>query len=161
YDGTNLQTQTLQFTPDSVQGLAWEQVAFLPAGLGPVPPPQEPGIPEWTIYLDTNNNGRLDTAEPSTTTDVNANYSFTKLPPGTYRRAEAQQSGWTQTAPAPVPPGTYTVTLASGQSIYGLDFGNHQNATPPPPPPPDQAPFFTSTPPNPGTATAGVPTVSG
>jgi hypothetical protein len=70
--------------------------------------------------------------------------------------AEVPQAGWPQRGPAPVPPGTYTQTLAAGQDAYGLDFGNQQ--LPPGPPPsstPDQPPDFTSTAPNPGTVTVG------
>jgi hypothetical protein len=111
--------------------LQWEQVAFAPA-------PLEPGLPKWTIYLDLNNNGVLDSGEPFQVTDLNGNYAFTNLAPGTYYVREVQNTGWTQTAPTPVPPGKYTVTLASGQTITGLDFGNHQTAA-------NSAPHITST----------------
>lgn len=36
------------------------------------------------VYLDTNNNGKQDKTEASTTTDANGAYSFTDLPTGTY-----------------------------------------------------------------------------
>ncbi|MCM0590374.1 MAG: Calx-beta domain-containing protein [Gloeotrichia echinulata DEX184] len=59
----------------------------------------EPGLQNWTIYLDTNSNGQLDNSETSTTTDANGNYQFTNLRPGIYTVAEVQQSGWKQTFP--------------------------------------------------------------
>jgi hypothetical protein len=151
----------LQFTSDSVTNLPWYEDAFAPLGLGPVPaPPLEPGLPNWTIYLDTDNNGKLDPGEPYTTTDVNGRYGFVNLQPGTYTVAEVQQSGWTEKGPAPVPPGTYSQTLVAGQVATGLDFGNQQNPPgpqigPPPSSTPDQPPVFTSTAPSPGSATLG------
>jgi hypothetical protein len=120
YDGTQLQHQVLMGTT----GILWEQFGFIPA-------PVEPGLPNWTIYLDLNNNGVLDTGEPFTKTDANGNYSFTSLSPGTYYVREVPQTGWQQTAPAPVPPGKYTVTVAYGQVVTGLDFGNQPVAPPP------------------------------
>jgi hypothetical protein len=75
----------------------------------------------WTIYLDQNRNGRRDPGERYTTTDAHGNYSFTGLPPGEYVVAEELKPGWTQTAPASR---TYVVTLADGEIVSGLDFGN-------------------------------------
>jgi subtilase family serine protease/protocatechuate 3,4-dioxygenase beta subunit len=61
---------------------------------------EEPGLANWTIYLDTNTNGQLDDGETSVITDANGNYSFTNLRPGTYTIAEVMQAGWRQTYPA-------------------------------------------------------------
>jgi RHS repeat-associated protein len=130
YDGSQLQHQTLASNPSNN---FWEQAAFIPG-------PAEPGLPNWTIYLDTNNNGQLDTGEPFTKTDVNGNYSFTNLAPNTYHVREVPQTGWNQTGPAPVPPGSYTVTVTYGQVVNGLDFGNQPTT-----PPPDTPPSFSST----------------
>ncbi len=60
----------------------------------------EVGLEGWTIYLDLNNNGRLDPGEPTATTDASGKYSFTGLPAGQYTVAEVQRTGWQQTAPA-------------------------------------------------------------
>jgi uncharacterized repeat protein (TIGR01451 family) len=75
--------------------------------------PGEPGMAGWTIMLQ---NGT------SVITGTNGSYSFPNLFPGSYTVSEVLQSCWTQTAP--VFPGTYTVTLAAGQSINNKDFGN-------------------------------------
>ena len=59
----------------------------------------EPGLSGWTVFLDTNQNGILDSGERSTTTGADGSYSFTGLSVGTYTVAEVAQSGWTQTCP--------------------------------------------------------------
>jgi hypothetical protein len=81
------------------------------------------GLPGWTVYLDQNQNGRLDPGEPSTVTDAEGNYTFTNLPAGNYTVAEVPQSGWQETAPTS---GTYSVMLGDNQSLSGYDFDNHQ-----------------------------------
>lgn len=79
----------------------------------------EPGLPGWTIQLSNS---------ATTVTDALGNYYFNNLPPGVYTVNEVNQSGWTQTYPSS--PGTYTVTLASGQAIGNLDFGNCKKQEP-------------------------------
>ena len=79
----------------------------------------EPGLPGWTIQLSNNT---------TTVTDALGNYYFNNLPPGVYTVSEVNQPGWTQTHPSS--PGTYTVTLASGQAIGNLDFGNCKKQEP-------------------------------
>lgn len=61
----------------------------------------EPGLAGWKIYLDQNQNGELDTGETSTTTDINGNYTFQNLNPGTYFVAEVMRPGWESTYPTP------------------------------------------------------------
>ncbi|MBE9216279.1 carboxypeptidase regulatory-like domain-containing protein, partial [Plectonema cf. radiosum LEGE 06105] len=79
----------------------------------------EPGLPDWTIYLDTNQNGALDNGETSTQTDADGNYSFNNLVPGTYTVAEIMQPGWQQTFPgnSSVSPESIT-TSASNAPIF-------------------------------------------
>lgn len=60
----------------------------------------EPGLSDWTVYLDQNRNGRRDVGEPWTVTNENGEYSFTGLPAGTYYVAEELRPGWVQTSPA-------------------------------------------------------------
>ncbi|MBI3765355.1 MAG: T9SS type A sorting domain-containing protein [Ignavibacteriales bacterium] len=72
------------------------------------PPLPPPGTPPGTVCV---------------TTDPNGNYCFMDLPTGTYHVGEVLQPGWSQTMPSG---GTYTLTLGSGTTVNGLDFGNHQ-----------------------------------
>jgi RHS repeat-associated protein len=150
---SSLKTVPLLFTDmTSTSGATqpWEEVAFLPAALGPVDPPREPGLGQWQIYLDLNHDGHLDPGDPYTFTDNNGNYSFTGLAAGTCTVREVAQTGWTQTAPSA---GSYTVTVTAGQAVSGLDFGNHFTGTTPPP---NVAPQFAANPAPPTTATVGV-----
>ncbi|HEX2973840.1 MAG TPA: C25 family cysteine peptidase [Tepidisphaeraceae bacterium] len=80
--------------------------------------PAEAGLPGWTIYLDQNLNGRLDTSEPSTTTALNGSYAFTDLSPGTYQVAELSQPGWIASCSACSSP-AIAVEVQSGE-ISGL-----------------------------------------
>jgi uncharacterized protein (DUF2141 family) len=75
----------------------------------------------WTIYIDKNDNGRLDRNERSTVTGPNGVYTFSNLQPGNYVIREVMKEGWMQITPAS---GKYTVTLASGQGVQQKDFGN-------------------------------------
>lgn len=59
----------------------------------------EATLPGWTIYLDLNNNGSLDTNEPSTVTDAQGEYRFDNLLASNYTVREMAQPGWRQTFP--------------------------------------------------------------
>jgi len=86
----------------------------------------EPGLGGWTINLDAIIEG---IPFPLTTTTAgDGSYAFTNLPAATYTISEVLQSGWTQTAPTPVPPGTHTVVLGEGQIVTDKDFGNFMPA---------------------------------
>lgn len=58
----------------------------------------EPGLEDWTIFLDANDDGALGPGETSTTTNLYGSYSFGSLAAGTYLVREVQQEGWTQTS---------------------------------------------------------------
>lgn len=64
----------------------------------------ENGVSGWTVYLDLDNSGSLNsdatgTPEPSAVTNVDGDYVINHLQPGTYRVGEVEQPGWTPTAP--------------------------------------------------------------
>ncbi len=80
----------------------------------------EPGLSGWTIEVRDANGNLVATA----TTGKGGRYCIKKLPPGTYTVSEVPKPGWIQTAPQPVPPGTHTVTVGSGQTVTGINFGN-------------------------------------
>ncbi|HEX4795962.1 MAG TPA: choice-of-anchor Q domain-containing protein [Humisphaera sp.] len=78
------------------------------------------GVGLWTVYLDLNHNGKLDTGDKSTTTDINGNWSFTGLAAGTYTVRVVPIAGIAATTPAG---GVLTVTLSAGQNATGKLFG--------------------------------------
>lgn len=86
----------------------------------------ESGLGDWTVFLDSNNDGLLQTSEKRTVTDSSGNYSFT-VQAGSYHIAEVLQTGWKRTAPA----GSYAVTVTSGQKVAGKNFGDVQIVTDP------------------------------
>ena len=84
----------------------------------------EPGLAGWTIDLLNRSNAVIATA----TTDSNGDLLVHRR----RRRARTRsprslQSGYVQTAPAA--PGTYAVTVAAGQTINNLNFGDFQTVT--------------------------------
>ncbi len=90
---------------------------------------QEPGetgagLSGRTVYLDLNNNGTLDSNEPSTITDGSGNYQLTGLAAGTYKVREVLFSGWNQSTPAN--DFGLNVTLAAHQIASGKNFGIYQ-----------------------------------
>jgi len=96
------------------------------------------------VYNDRNGNGNLDQGETglqgwtvlllnpagntvaTTTSDVNGNYEFDNLFPGTFTVEEILQAGWIQTQP--VNPNYYQFMTQSGLNETGLDFGNFVNS---------------------------------
>ena len=60
----------------------------------------ESGIQGWTIYLDSNQNGKLDDGETATVTDADGFYSFTDLGFGSYTVAEQSEPRWSSTNPS-------------------------------------------------------------
>ncbi|NEQ79458.1 MAG: S8 family serine peptidase [Moorea sp. SIO2I5] len=103
----------------SISGIKWNDLN----GNG-VRESDEPGLENWTIYLDQNQNGKLDTGETFTRTDAEGNYSFTDLKPDTYTVAEVVLPGWKQTFPGGS--GTYTIELDPGEIVNSIDFGNQR-----------------------------------
>jgi RHS repeat-associated protein len=96
------------------------------------------------VYDDVNDNGTLDSGEPglvgwtvdltntatsstyTTTTDANGLFSLSGIAAGTYTLSEVVQPGFVQTQPAS--PGTDTLTVASGQTVTGEEFGEYPTA---------------------------------
>ena len=93
----------------------------------------EPGLSGWVInaYADANGNGIRDAGENTisgtATTGAGGTYSISLIP-GKYVVCEVQQSGWTQSFPSGTACGAgaagYGITLASGETDAGNDFGN-------------------------------------
>src|SRR5262249_14746196 len=68
------------------------------------------------------NNGTLDAGEPSTTSDAAGNYVLGGLSAGTRVVRQVMPAGYSQTAPTPS--GSYTVTVTTGSTIAGENFGD-------------------------------------
>ena len=83
------------------------------------------GIAGRTLYIDLNNNSKLDPGEQSTlTTGTSGAYQFTNLAAGTYKVRQVLPTGWTQTTPSNG--FGWSVTLIANQTATGKDFGAHQ-----------------------------------
>jgi uncharacterized delta-60 repeat protein len=82
----------------------------------------ESGISGRGVYLDTNNNSVLDSGETETFTDANGRYAFGNLAAGTYHVREVLPGGVRRTSPSPA--NSFTVTLAPGDVVDNLNFGN-------------------------------------
>ncbi|MBO9998319.1 MAG: tandem-95 repeat protein [Cyanobacteria bacterium SID2] len=100
---SNIATATVTVVDTGIRGSKWNDLDS--DGVRDV---SEPGLAGWTIYLDANDNGILDSGETSTVTDANGDYAFTGLTAGTYTVAERPQRGWRQTAPGTIAPGSGT-----------------------------------------------------
>ncbi|MEG4632168.1 SdrD B-like domain-containing protein [Microcoleus sp. AR_TQ3_B6] len=84
----------------------------------------EPAISGVTVYLDTNNNGVLDSGEASTTSNQFGTFAFNNLAPGTYNLREATPAGFFQTTqPLNIvlgPNQTFTCALVGNSRRYDL-----------------------------------------
>ena len=94
------------------------------------------------VFNDVNGNGSKDGGESglqnwkvkisgaktdSTLTDASGNFSFANLLAGNYTVSFVAQNGWIQTLP--ISPGTYSLTISSGQNATAKDFGAFQLGT--------------------------------
>jgi serine-aspartate repeat-containing protein C/D/E len=83
----------------------------------------EPGLSAVTIRLtDASNVVR------TTTTDASGAFAFTNVTAGAYVVSEVVPNGFTQTAPAA--PGTFAITVTTGQPVTNLLFGNRASQGP-------------------------------
>lgn len=85
----------------------------------------EGGMGGWTLYIDTNNNKKLDTGETTTSSATDGSYKFILSPPPiktTYLVRQVVKAGWRQTLPTSG--AAQIVTLAAGGKTAGKDFGD-------------------------------------
>ena len=106
-------------SPGSIRGTKWHDLDRNGRQNG-----DEPGLAGWRIYVDENDNGQRDGGEPSATTGSNGSYQIGGLDPDTYTVREELQDGWEQTFPSD---GAHTVTVESGSTVSGVDFGNYED----------------------------------
>jgi serine-aspartate repeat-containing protein C/D/E len=79
----------------------------------------EKAISGAEVFLDTNNNGVLDSGEPTATTNSSGEYTFSGLAAGTYKVQDVVPSGEKLTTV-----GSYTITLSSTTASTNKNFGN-------------------------------------
>ncbi len=80
----------------------------------------EPPLAGWTIWLDSNHNGRFDNQDLTEETDGRGYFQFTGLAAGTYIVGEVPQPGWTQTFPSACGPHTVSVSV-NGQPPWEFE----------------------------------------
>lgn len=80
----------------------------------------------WTVYIDLDNDSKLDSNEVFTTTDQYGNWKLSNLAAGTYKIRQVLMSGWIQTTPS----NNYglNVTLTTGQQVSGKLFGSKKTS---------------------------------
>ncbi len=60
----------------------------------------EGGLEGWTVFVDSNRNGKLDAGEIRATTDSSGHYALPELSLGAHTISIIQKSGWTATYPS-------------------------------------------------------------
>jgi uncharacterized repeat protein (TIGR01451 family) len=85
----------------------------------------EKGLSNWTVYLDLDADGSLDSGEPTDTTDAQGDYSFLALDPDTYAVRAVILGSFTCSFPSPC---SRSVPVPSGQQVPNQDFGVWQAA---------------------------------
>lgn len=123
-----LGTTTLDFANfsdfnGSIEGTVWNDVnGDGDEEIDPVSGlPTDPGLAEWTVYIDANANGVLDAAEQSTTTDAAGNYNFVSVPAGVHRVREVLPPKW---SPSPGYAAQQIVSVIAGEKTNNVDFAN-------------------------------------
>ncbi len=87
----------------------------------------EPGIADWEVFIDLNNDGQRSPQEPFTTTDANGEYSFELYAPAVLQVGETLQQDREQTFPPNND--THTVDIDFGETVDGVDFGIREDST--------------------------------
>ncbi len=84
--------------------------------------PGEPGIPDFIIYVDINDDGQLGIGEPATITRSDGRYALRNVPNGTFPVREFIDPGWVQTFPDGT--GEHIVLFDTSREVMNIDFGN-------------------------------------
>lgn len=81
----------------------------------------EDGLANFTVYLDTNDNGKFDKNEKTAKTNSSGDYTFPNLIAGTYHVRAITPKGWRQTAPKAL---SYNRTLPGPNGACDFGFTN-------------------------------------
>ena len=83
----------------------------------------------WTVFLDTNKNGRQDIGEQSTKSVLSGWYLFEGLTPGNYTVVSQPETGWTPTFPeSQVGTATIIQNTTTNQVATTADWGGYTQA---------------------------------
>jgi GH25 family lysozyme M1 (1,4-beta-N-acetylmuramidase) len=78
----------------------------------------EAGLSGWTVFIDLDNDGRLDKNERRVSSDTQGNWSFTNLTAGSYTVRIVSKKFYAATTPM-----SYTFTINPGTNVTGTLFG--------------------------------------
>lgn len=84
----------------------------------------EPRLDGWTINLEKQGEGIVDSAVTGDGAWLDGYYEFIITSPGTYTLTEVPQAGWVETYPAGIV--NYTYPASSGLTIGGINFLNYE-----------------------------------
>ena len=115
--GGSVRSDYANLTPPvgTIQGIVWSDTNG--DGVRGAGESAMAGLP---LYIDLNNNGIQDAAEPARTTDAAGAYSFNNIRTGTYRVTEVAPSGWSTTEGRPS--SVFTSVFQNGLNV--IDFFN-------------------------------------
>ncbi len=122
--GTDTITEGVDFGVahlSSIKGIAFEDIdadGFQDQGEMPQA--------NWRIYVDANDNTKLDAGEPNALTDAEGKYVLNFLRPGAIVVREVSQSGWQTSSPFE---GAWRAILLSDEKAEGVNFGNSRHGT--------------------------------
>lgn len=71
----------------------------------------EPGLANWQVYLDADDDGVFDAGERNTFSDALGTYTFTDVQPGSHTVRQVVQPGFTQTFPTASVPSQYNIEV--------------------------------------------------
>jgi hypothetical protein len=81
----------------------------------------ESGLAGWTVYVDTNANGVLDSGERSAITTATGSYLIAAVSPGSWQVRAVDQTGYRSTTPD-----VQLATVNAGAAQTGVQFGKFQ-----------------------------------
>lgn len=82
----------------------------------------EDGLAGWTVFVDDNANGRIDTAEPVTRSDLDGRWRLSDLPPGAHDVLAIPRAGWAPTsASEQATSGTTLIDADPGEGSLTVD----------------------------------------
>ena len=82
----------------------------------------EDGLAGWTVFVDDNDNGRIDTAEPVTRSDLDGRWRLSDLPPGAHDVLAIPRAGWAPTsASEQATSGTTLIDADPGEGSLTVD----------------------------------------